>query len=730
MRKTLLSLFLFCAIFGLKAQYKLSEDFSGATFPPAGWNIGAGITDDTGDPVWTRSAQSGYATGSGSAFCYFYAWSGAGTGNTDSLITPVFTNTAAGDTLYFDHAHRTYQTENDDTKIYTSTDNGVTWTLLIDLPGNGAIGTGTVTASASTTNFLTPTAGQWLTKKYVLGAGINKIKFEVITGYGNNLFLDNIKVGTPPSIDVAVTSVGTTGTSFTTGSGATVTPTGTVQNNGGSDATFNVTRRISPGGYVSTKTVTALAPAGNQVVNFDDWSYTANTSYTIKDSVYLAGDVNHANDTLTGFLRYNTPKSTFILNVDNRSRDSLVVHLNAAGLGSAYDQSASYPGIGLANWKTLILAFGNGSTWSASLRDSLKAYLDGGTALDKRTLIIFGNDLGYSNDPRRNASALAADTVLYRQYLHGQYWSDDWIDNFTASDSTTKGIVSPFTTITGQRINDPYPDCVAPATWNTGAGTLTSALIPVTESGDGDSCAAIAYSGTGYNVFYGTNVYYGYVPTVSGALSPQGVVFNIIRNYVENNGGQLPVELASFTSSIDNRKVTLNWSTANEENNAGFEIERKLTSATVWATAGHVNGAGNSNTVRSYSFSDNNLNTGKYNYRLKQVDFNGNFRYYDLANEVNIGVPNKFNLAQNYPNPFNPATNINYDLPFDSKVAIKIFDITGREVASIVNQVQPAGYYSVNFNASVLSSGVYFYQINADGGNQNFVKTMKMMLVK
>jgi len=508
-----------------------------------------------------------------------------------------------------------------------------------------------------------------------------------------------------------------------------VTPTRTVNNYGGSTASFTVTRRISPGGYVDTQNITNLAAGGNQTVFFATWNYTANTLYTIKDSVYISGDVNHANDTLTGFLTLATPKNVFVLSIDNRSSDSIVSHLNAAGLSAQFDRSSSYPAIGLQYWRTVIVAFGSGSTWTAALRDTLKAYLDGSTVDNKRSLLIFGNDLGYSNDPRRNASALAADTVFYRQYLHAQYWSDAWTENFVSADSTLKGITSPFTTITGQRVNDPYPDCVAPATWNTGSGTLVSALVPTTESGDGDSCGAIAYSGT-YNVFYGSNVYYGYVPTVSGALSPQGVVFNIIRNYVENNGGQLPVELASFSSSVDNRKVTLNWSTASEENNAGFEIERKLTTETVFKNVGHINGAGNSNSVKNYSFSDNNVSTGKYNYRLKQVDFNGNFKYYNLSNEVNIGVPNKFALAQNYPNPFNPTTNINYDLPFDSKVSIKIFDITGREVASIVNQVQAAGYYSVNFNASALSSGVYFYSITADGGSQSFAKTLKMMLVK
>ncbi|MBS1493866.1 MAG: T9SS type A sorting domain-containing protein [Bacteroidetes bacterium] len=193
---------------------------------------------------------------------------------------------------------------------------------------------------------------------------------------------------------------------------------------------------------------------------------------------------------------------------------------------------------------------------------------------------------------------------------------------------------------------------------------------------------------------------------------------------------QLPVELSSFTSSVSGKNVLLKWSTTMEENNSGFNIERRIRNTETWTNSGFVAGNGNSNTVKNYSFEDKNLSTGGYSYRLKQVDYNGNYRYYDLTNEVIVGIPTKFAISQNYPNPFNPSTKINYELPFDSKVSIKIFDITGREMASVVNEIQTAGYYTTNFNASFLSSGVYFYQINADGGNQNFVKTMKMMLIK
>lgn len=217
------------------------------------------------------------------------------------------------------------------------------------------------------------------------------------------------------------------------------------------------------------------------------------------------------------------------------------------------------------------------------------------------------------------------------------------------------------------------------------------------------------------------NVHIIFAKTISG---------NNDLYYKKNPNQILPVELSSFTSNLDARNVSLNWSTASELNNSGFDIERKLVEATSWSKIGNVSGHGTSNTVNNYQYEDRNLQSGKYNYRLKQIDVNGNFKYYQLSSFVEVGVPGKFALSQNYPNPFNPSTKINYDLPFDSRVAIKIFDITGKEVASVLNQTLTAGYYTANFNASNLASGVYFYQINAEGGNQSFVKTLKMILIK
>jgi photosystem II stability/assembly factor-like uncharacterized protein len=195
----------------------------------------------------------------------------------------------------------------------------------------------------------------------------------------------------------------------------------------------------------------------------------------------------------------------------------------------------------------------------------------------------------------------------------------------------------------------------------------------------------------------------------------------------------LPVELASFTASVNMRDVYLNWTTASEMNNSGFIVERsnvKGQTSNEWMKIGFINGNGTTNESKNYSYTDLGLITGSYNYRLKQVDYNGNFEYFNLSNEIIIGIPEKYDLSQNYPNPFNPTTKINFNLPFDGKVTMTIFDIAGREIATLVNDIHEAGYYTVTFDAKGISSGAYFYRIVAEGGDQKFVMTKKMVVIK
>jgi hypothetical protein len=191
----------------------------------------------------------------------------------------------------------------------------------------------------------------------------------------------------------------------------------------------------------------------------------------------------------------------------------------------------------------------------------------------------------------------------------------------------------------------------------------------------------------------------------------------------------LPVQLTAFTSLVKANEVQLEWKTAMEQNNRGFEIERKTENES-WILVGFVNGKGNSNTLQGYKFNDKNLRTGNYNYRIKQIDYNGNFQFYNLQGIVIVGIPSKYSISQNFPNPFNPLTKINYEVAADSKVKIIVYDVSGKEIKTLTNEKKQAGYYSLVFNAANLPSGTYFYRIYADEGSKNYFETKKMILIK
>ncbi|MCU0411025.1 MAG: T9SS type A sorting domain-containing protein [Bacteroidetes bacterium] len=234
---------------------------------------------------------------------------------------------------------------------------------------------------------------------------------------------------------------------------------------------------------------------------------------------------------------------------------------------------------------------------------------------------------------------------------------------------------------------------------------------------------------TVFNIAFETN------PTADHMNNTNGVAIDdsnavLLASDVNNNRillftatGPLPVQLAAFAASSSSMGVTLAWSTATEARNAGFAIERRAT-GTPWEEIAFVNGVGTSNSPHEYTYVDTPPASGEFFYRLRQVDSDGTFSYHHEVAVV-VAVPEKVDLAQNYPNPFNPTTVIKYQSSQTGPVSLRVYDLLGREVASLVNEVQGPGTYSVSFDASSLPSGSYVYSLRI--GTQSVSRMMTLL---
>jgi hypothetical protein len=230
------------------------------------------------------------------------------------------------------------------------------------------------------------------------------------------------------------------------------------------------------------------------------------------------------------------------------------------------------------------------------------------------------------------------------------------------------------------------------------------------------------------------------VNTTDNTISLLGL--NSFSYWTAGDGNSpLPVELTSFTANVNDKSVNLIWQTATEVNNYGFEVERAANLRGLqngnqdsnlggFSTIGFVQGNGNSNSTKEYSFTDKMLNLNlnlNLTYRLKQIDIDGKFTYSDVVEvEVN-NMPTEFALYQNYPNPFNPSTTIKFALPMDSKVTLKVYNIVGQKVTTLINnESKEAGYHQVNFNANELATGIYIYRLTAN----DFTSIKKFVVLK
>jgi photosystem II stability/assembly factor-like uncharacterized protein len=192
--------------------------------------------------------------------------------------------------------------------------------------------------------------------------------------------------------------------------------------------------------------------------------------------------------------------------------------------------------------------------------------------------------------------------------------------------------------------------------------------------------------------------------------------------YVNRFDAPVPVEFISFTASGNADGVLLEWQTATEINNNGFEIERKTNG--IWETIGFIKGKGTSTNINKYFYKDDFSNSSsEISYRLRQLDYSGSFSY---SEEVTVSGEISYTLFQNYPNPFNPSTIIKFSLPQESYTNLSVFNLLGEKIMELKNETMKPGYYEVEFNVSGLSTGVYFYRLQAG----NFIETRKMLYMK
>jgi hypothetical protein len=341
--------------------------------------------------------------------------------------------------------------------------------------------------------------------------------------------------------------------------------------------------------------------------------------------------------------------------------------------------------------------------------------------LKKGTFIVIYNAI--NKDPHLPADDLnVADSTLLFSSTNSTFTEpgSTW-PGFTAytGNATHNGICiyssDPITTVlTGIFCVDYGATNVSSSTFNGGYG---QAQLPSTTHFGADSA-----------------VYYN-AGTTSGAKTASNWLMEINSNSTPLNYNSatntLPIELLSFSASVTSgNSVKLNWKTATEVNNYGFDIER-TSGSSGWTNIGFVAGSGNSNSPKEYYFTDNNPTGGSsLSYRLKQIDVDGSYQYYDPVT-VSLAVSSDPQLLQNSPNPFNPSTTIKFYIPNTSDVSIKIYDIMGREVVTLINQQTTAGYHNVYWNGKNsrgenVASGVYLYRLTAG----NFSETKKMNLLK
>ncbi|MBK8550219.1 MAG: hypothetical protein IPL53_03840 [Ignavibacteria bacterium] len=352
--------------------------------------------------------------------------------------------------------------------------------------------------------------------------------FEFPREYGQNYAIEAV-IGDQKTADAGISDLGLKYEQYF--STTSFSPVGKVFNAGTGSRTFNVRRTITPGGYNSTKTVTALAAGANANVTFDPWTFTSGTTYTVRDSILLL-DSNNSNNQMTSTITPRVAKQLCVLWAQQDDRDSLVRAINQDGrYANNFDTvRMNYTG-SFRPWKIIFANFGHEKNYSPWIRDSLKKSIDSSsTPANKKTLAVFGNVIAFVDDPVTSFPS-AADSIFYRQYLKGYTISDNWPGSISASENRFRGIGF-FNGITQDSLWDPgTPELIMPTNGS------SAAFKPQSVTGNGaDSCNAVSFAGANYNTFFMTNKFSSLRATNGSPSSPMGpvIVYTKIIDWIQS----------------------------------------------------------------------------------------------------------------------------------------------------------------------------------------------------
>jgi len=694
-----LILFLFLAPSMMMAQTYFDVDFNGA-FPPAGWSIDAHAAN------WSAVSTN---NAGGTAPEARFNWSPQFTGDS-RLISPTI-NTTGNTTVTTEFKYNLDHYGGPYTIGVATRSGGGAWNTVWSLVNP----TGSIPA---TTEIVT-----------INNADVGATDFQIcwfFSGDSYNLnywYLDDLKLFVPLDHDAMVKDILV---DPTYPPGTDFMPQAILKNFGLNTETFDATCEIKLGGstvYTQNCAPVTLAAGEEQTVSFPSYVLSAaNDLYEITVTTNLAGDMNPANDSKTKYTNtYTTEREMVLLEIGTGTwctycpgsqlgADDLVTngcsvavveyHRAVTGGPDPFENSYSIERVayyGIGGFPTAVfdgVEYFVGGDHTQSMYQYYLPIYEGRKAIKSAFSVdIFGDNSGLDYNVVVKLNRLAAIPPTWNNLaVHFTVTESDIPFNWqgqTEVDYCERLMIPDELGTTVDFINNTQIDI--PLTFSLDASWVT------------DNCqfAAFIQNLDTKEILQGDKVWIT-------DLAP------------------LPVELTSFTAMATSDGVLLQWSTASETNNHGFEIERS-DDGVEFITAAFVEGSGTSTESRDYVYTDEVEYKGGeiLYYRLKQVDFDGRIEYSDIV-EVEFDIPRDFVLHQNYPNPFNPSTTVKYAVPKTSLVSIKVYDLTGQEVATLVNEMQEAGTYEIKFDARNLASGVYVYRMIAD----NFTSVRKLNLLK